>query len=209
MSSPLSKLDGTALFRRYLCAAHLTQRAIAALQRPTYFDPRCGRHARSIQTEYRSTRTMILTFGLKRLTEQKRSPGSMRKGRRLERFGRPANSNQALLGRLNFILDIYRALEVLASHPRVDPGRTALMGFSRGGQAALYSSRQASNDLNRSTLHLQFSRCEGCRLTPMPRHAAYSACPTKEGSQSVLPQDLVSAISNCRGFRDFPSAQWY
>ena len=50
------------------------------------------------------------------------------------------NSNQALLGRLNLILDIYRALDVLAAHPRVDAGRIALMGFSRGGQAALYAS---------------------------------------------------------------------
>ena len=50
------------------------------------------------------------------------------------------NNNQALLGRLNFILDIYRALDVLAKHPRVDPQRVALMGFSRGGQAALYAS---------------------------------------------------------------------
>jgi dienelactone hydrolase len=50
------------------------------------------------------------------------------------------NSNQALLGRLNFILDIYRALDVLAVHPRVDPRRIAVMGFSRGGQAALYAS---------------------------------------------------------------------
>ena len=50
------------------------------------------------------------------------------------------NSNQALLGRLNFILDIYRALDALAVHPRVDTQRIALMGFSRGGQATLYAS---------------------------------------------------------------------
>ncbi len=50
------------------------------------------------------------------------------------------NSNQALLGRTNFILDIYRALEILAKHSRVDPARIALMGFSRGGQATLYAS---------------------------------------------------------------------
>jgi dienelactone hydrolase len=50
------------------------------------------------------------------------------------------NTNQAQLGRLNFIVDIYRALDILAKHPRVDPERIVLMGFSRGGQAALYAS---------------------------------------------------------------------
>src|SRR5712671_4114776 len=48
--------------------------------------------------------------------------------------------NQVLLGRLNFIVDIYRSLDILANHPRVDPDRIVLMGFSRGGQAALYAS---------------------------------------------------------------------
>jgi len=50
------------------------------------------------------------------------------------------STDQAQLGRLNFILDIYRALDVLAKHSRVDPQRIVLMGFSRGGQAALYAS---------------------------------------------------------------------
>src|SRR5437899_11430643 len=57
------------------------------------------------------------------------------------------NSNQALLGRLNFIVDLYRALEVLASHPRVGPRRIVLMGFSRGGQATLHPSLKRFNPL--------------------------------------------------------------
>jgi dienelactone hydrolase len=55
--------------------------------------------------------------------------------------------NQALLGRLNLIVDIYHSLEILAKHPRVDPERIALMGFSRGGQAALFASLDRFNEL--------------------------------------------------------------
>jgi dienelactone hydrolase len=50
------------------------------------------------------------------------------------------STNQALLGRLNMIVDAYRAFDVLADHARIDPARIAVMGFSRGGQSALYSS---------------------------------------------------------------------
>ena len=57
------------------------------------------------------------------------------------------STNQATLGRLNFIVDIYRSLEILAHHPRVDPERIVLMGFSRGGQAALYASLNRFNKL--------------------------------------------------------------
>jgi dienelactone hydrolase len=57
------------------------------------------------------------------------------------------NSNQSLLGRLNFILDDYRVLDVLVAHPRIDPNRIVLMGFSRGGQAALYASQKRFNQM--------------------------------------------------------------
>jgi dienelactone hydrolase len=48
-------------------------------------------------------------------------------------------NDQSLLGRMTQVFDSYRAFEVLEKHPRVDPARIAVMGFSRGGQGALYS----------------------------------------------------------------------
>ena len=49
------------------------------------------------------------------------------------------SGNQAELGRLAMAVDAYRALGVLAKNQRIDPNRIALLGLSRGGQAALYA----------------------------------------------------------------------
>lgn len=48
--------------------------------------------------------------------------------------------DQDRLGRLAMIVDAYRALDLLAKHPRIDPAKVAVMGFSRGGGVALYAS---------------------------------------------------------------------
>jgi dienelactone hydrolase len=44
--------------------------------------------------------------------------------------------DQDQLSRLAGVLDAYRALELLAKHPRIDASRVMVMGFSRGGGAA-------------------------------------------------------------------------
>jgi dienelactone hydrolase len=47
--------------------------------------------------------------------------------------------DQSQLSSLAMTGDAYRALELLATHPRIDPARIGVMGFSKGGAVALYS----------------------------------------------------------------------
>jgi poly(3-hydroxybutyrate) depolymerase len=47
-------------------------------------------------------------------------------------------TDQTRLGRLNMIIDPYRALDLLAKHRQIDPARIAVMGFSRGAQSSVY-----------------------------------------------------------------------
>jgi len=48
-------------------------------------------------------------------------------------------NDQTQLDHLAMMTDAYRALALLAKHPRIDPVRIAVMGFSKGAVAAVYS----------------------------------------------------------------------
>lgn len=49
-------------------------------------------------------------------------------------------NDQSQLSDYAMMVDAYRALGTLAQHPRIDPNRIAVMGFSKSATAALYSS---------------------------------------------------------------------
>ncbi|QCP50278.1 carboxymethylenebutenolidase [Trinickia violacea] len=60
------------------------------------------------------------------------------------------NNDQAQLPRLAQAEDAFRALAILSKHPRIDPARIMVMGFSRGGQNALYASLKRFHRLHAS-----------------------------------------------------------
>jgi pimeloyl-ACP methyl ester carboxylesterase len=94
--------------------------------------------------------------------------------------------NQALLGRLNFIVDIYRSLEILAHHPRVDPERIVLMGFSRGGQAALYASLERFNN-GTSPAFSSPATFHSIRIARLPTPPIPRSHPARSGSITARP----------------------
>ena len=51
-------------------------------------------------------------------------------------------NDQSQLHSLAMMVDAYRALGALARHPRIDPERIAVMGFSKGAVAAVYSATE-------------------------------------------------------------------
>jgi dienelactone hydrolase len=59
----------------------------------------------------------------------------------LDSFGgrgiREACTGQSRINRGSRIIDVYRMFELLVTHPRIDPSRIALMGFSQGGGVTL------------------------------------------------------------------------
>ena len=73
------------------------------------------------------------------------------------------------VGPLQRSVDAFRSLELLAKHPRIDRDRIAVMGFSHGAYAALYSSVKRFARLHGPADGLQFAAhivfYPGCNLT--------------------------------------------
>jgi dienelactone hydrolase len=65
-------------------------------------------------------------------------------------------TDQSQLSSFSLIMDAYRALDLLSCHSRIAPSKIAVMGFSKGGFAALYSSMRRFQKLW-STPHIEFA----------------------------------------------------
>lgn len=66
-------------------------------------------------------------------------------------------NDQSQLGRLVQTEDAYKALALLANHPRIDPARVMLMGLSKGGHDALYASLLRFQRMHASNSSAQFA----------------------------------------------------
>jgi dienelactone hydrolase len=111
------------------------------------------------------------------------------------------NANQGLLGFFAYTLDAYRARDLLATHPRIDPDRIALMGTSRGGRGALYASLKRFRDAWASGKDFAayiplFAACDSPTIIG---DADVSQSPIRQfhgGSDDVVP------VAPCRAFYD-------
>ncbi|HUI94519.1 MAG TPA: dienelactone hydrolase family protein [Xanthobacteraceae bacterium] len=108
------------------------------------------------------------------------------------------NTDQALLGRLNMVLDTYRAYDAIVAHPRIDPARIVAMGFSRGGQAVL----------NASFLRFQETWRPGIRFAAyIPLYAPCSIAIIRDTDVSAVPirqfhgaADDYVPVDSCRSY---------
>ncbi len=86
--------------------------------------------------------------------------------------------NQDQLNSLSMTVDAYRALDVLAAHPRINANRIAVWGFSKGAVPAVYSAverfRASFGGTNRFAAHVGFytpcniAYTDDARMNPVP-----------------------------------------
>ena len=108
-------------------------------------------------------------------------------------------ADQTQLDSIAMMVDAFKALALLAEHPRVDPKRIAVMGFSKGAVAAVYSS------------NLRFQRLHGPATASFAAHIGlYTPCNIdwREDTQTSrapirlhhgIADDYVSIVP-CRGY---------
>lgn len=77
------------------------------------------------------------------------------------------STDQDAFGQFNPIFDAYRAADALATDPRIDGARIALMGFSRGGTAVLFSAMtrfESAYGPERAKIVARFSFYPACNI---------------------------------------------
>jgi len=108
-------------------------------------------------------------------------------------------NDQSQLDTLAMMVDAYRALGRLARHPRIDSGRIAVMGFSKGAVAAIYSSNQRFRK-QYAPENVQFAAHIGL-YTPCNTEYRYDTETTGKPIRLFhgIADDYVS-IAPCRGY---------
>jgi len=110
-------------------------------------------------------------------------------------------NDQSQLNSLAMMVDAYRALTSLAGHSRIDPNRIAVMGFSKGAVAAVYSSSERFRKLH-GPANVQFAAHIGLYT---PCNVRYSQ-DDKTSSKPIrmfhgIADDYVS-IEPCRAYAE-------
>ncbi|MGE0716632.1 MAG: dienelactone hydrolase family protein [Alphaproteobacteria bacterium] len=102
---------------------------------------------------------------------------------------RSTGDDQSQLSTAASTADALYALDLLATHPRIDPARIGVMGFSKGGQVALYTAlepfrRAVAGPDRRFALHV----------------ALYASCSIPYLSQTVSPAPIVMLLGGADNY---------
>ena len=112
--------------------------------------------------------------------------------------------DQTLVSTASMLADAYGALDLLSRDPRIDPARIGVMGFSKGGIAALYAVYQpvaarASPNGRRFALHIAYYPWCGMRLREPVTTGAPVLIQTGALDDLVPPERCAELISASRG----------
>jgi dienelactone hydrolase len=108
-------------------------------------------------------------------------------------------ADQTRLNSLAMTVDAYRALDFLAEHPRIDPKRIAVMGFSKGAVSAVYSSLERFRKMHGSA-NIAFAAHVGFYT---PCNVAYTDDEKTTGKPIRMFHGIADdyvAIGHCRSY---------